>query len=143
MNRCSCDKKVCSLAHLKFSLLPPSVANIGFLQIGKVIYMFHSAKCVSKTLMVIDKQYIKFLRRANYRSKNRNGFRKERIIVGKFTVNYRAMRIIVQKIVRIKTIGVTKMRVNFVEISFQAKFLRKARNFVKIRLHNTVIPWFS
>ena len=27
------------------------------------------------------------------------------------------------------------MRGNFVEISFEAKFLRKARNFVEIRLH--------
>ena len=60
--------------------------------------MFHSAKCVSKTFVVIDKQYIEFSGRANYRSKNRNAFRKERIIVRKFTVNYRAMRIIVQKI---------------------------------------------
>ena len=57
--------------------------------------MFLSAKCVLKTLMVIDKQYIEFSGRANYRSKNQNAFRKERIIVRKFTVNYRAMRIIV------------------------------------------------
>ena len=62
-------------------------------------------------------------------------FREERIIAQKFRMNNRAKRIIVQKIARIKTISVTKMRGNFVEISFQAKFLRKARNFIKIRLH--------
>ena len=65
-------------------------------------------------------------------------FREERIIARKFVVNHRAKRIIIRKIARIKTIGVTKMRGNFVEISFQAKFLRKAtksRNFVEIRLH--------
>ena len=50
-------------------------------------------------------------------------------------MNHRAKGIIIRKIARIKTIGVTKMQGNFVEISFQAKFLRKARNFVKIRLH--------
>ena len=63
-------------------------------------------------------------------------FREERIIVRKFGVNHRAKRIIIRKIARIKTIGVTKMRGNFVAISFQAKFLRKsgkARNFVEIR----------
>ena len=72
-------------------------------------------------------------------------FRKERIIVRKFTVNHRAIRIIVRKIARIKTIGVTKMRGNIVEISFQAKFLRKAtksqefrRNSFALLLHNTV-----
>ena len=55
-------------------------------------------------------------------------FRGEQIIVRKFRVNHRAKRIIIRKIARIKTIGVTKMRGNFVEISFQAKFLRKAGN---------------
>ena len=62
-------------------------------------------------------------------------FREERIIVQKFGMNHRAKRIIIRKIVRIKTIGVTKMRGNFVEISFQTKFLQKARNFIEIRLH--------
>ena len=62
-------------------------------------------------------------------------FREERIIARKFGMNHRAKRIIIRKIARIKTIGVTKMRGDFVEISFQAKFLRKARNFVEIRLH--------
>ena len=50
-------------------------------------------------------------------------------------MNHRAKRIIIRKIARIKAIGVTKMRENFIEISFQAKFLRKARNFVEIHLH--------
>ena len=75
-------------------------------------------------------------------------FRGERIIVRKFGVNHRAKRIIIRKIARIKTIGVTKMRGNFVEISFQAKFLQKAtksqefrRNSFALLLHNTVI-WF-
>ena len=45
-------------------------------------------------------------------------FREERIIARKFTVNNRAKRIIIRKIARIKTIGVTKMWGNFVEISF-------------------------
>ena len=31
--------------------------------------MFHSSTCVSKTLVVIDKQNIEFLGRVNYRSK--------------------------------------------------------------------------
>ena len=66
-------------------------------------------------------------------------FREERIIVRKLGVNHRAKRIIIRKIAQIKTIGVTKMRGNFIEILFQAKFLRKARkkarNFVEIRLH--------
>ena len=65
-------------------------------------------------------------------------FRGEQIIARKFGANHRAKRIIIRKIVRIKTIRVTKMRGNFVEISFQAKFLRKAtksRKFVEIRLH--------
>ena len=62
-------------------------------------------------------------------------FQEEQIIARKFGVNHRAKRIIIRKIARIKTIGVTKMRGNFVEISFQAKFLRKARNFIEIRLH--------
>ena len=72
-------------------------------------------------------------------------FREERIIARKFTVNYRAKRIIVRKITRIKTIGVTKMRGNFIEISFRAKLLRKApksqefrRNSFALLLHNTV-----
>ena len=76
--------------------------------IGQVIYTFHSAKCVSNTLVAIDKQQIEFSGRANYRSKNRNDFSKERSIVRKFTVNHRAMGIIVRKIAQIKTIGVTK-----------------------------------
>ena len=74
-------------------------------------------------------------------------FREERIIVRKFGVNHRAKRIIIRKTARIKTIGVTKMRGNFVEISFQAKFLRKAtksqefrRNSFALLLHNTVYP---
>ena len=65
-------------------------------------------------------------------------FREEQIIARKFGVNHRAKRIIIQKITRIKTIGVMKMQGNFVEISFQAKFLQKAtksRNFVEIHLH--------
>ena len=62
-------------------------------------------------------------------------FREERIIARKFGMNHRAKRIIIRKIARIKTIGVTKMQGNFVEISFQAKSLRKARNFIKICLH--------
>ena len=53
-------------------------------------------------------------------------FREERIIVRKFGVNHQGKRIIIRKIVRINTTGVTKMRGNFVEILFQAKFLRKA-----------------
>ena len=113
--------------------------------IGQVIYTFHSAKCVSNTLVAIDKQQIEFSGRANYRSKNRNDFSKERSIVRKFTVNHRAMGIIVRKIAQIKTIGVTKMRGNFIEISLQAKFLRKAtksqefrRNSFALLLHNTV-----
>ena len=62
-------------------------------------------------------------------------FREEQIIARKFRMNHGAKRIIIRKIMWIKTIGVTKMRGDFVEISFQAKFLRKARNFVEIRLH--------
>ena len=50
-------------------------------------------------------------------------FREERIITRKFGMNHRAKRIIVWKIAWIKTIGVTKMEGNFVEIPFQAKFL--------------------
>ena len=72
-------------------------------------------------------------------------FREERIIARKFGMNHRAKRIILRKIARIKTIGVTKMRGNFVEVSFQAKFLRKAtksqefrRNSFALLLHNTV-----
>ena len=53
-------------------------------------------------------------------------FREERIIARKFEVNHRAKRIIMRKIMRIRTIGVTKMQGNFVKIWFQAKFLRKA-----------------
>ena len=62
-------------------------------------------------------------------------FREEQIIAQKFGMNHRAKRIIIRKIARIRTIGVTKMWGTFVEISFQAKFLQKARNFVEIRLH--------
>ena len=65
-------------------------------------------------------------------------FREERIIARKFTVNHRAKQIIIRKVTRIKTIGVTKMRGNFLEISFQRNFFekpRKARNFIEIRLH--------
>ena len=68
-------------------------------------------------------------------------FREERIIARKFGVNHRAKRIIIQKIVWIKTIGVTKMRGNFVEVSLQAKFLHRnsfallLRNAVYIMLH--------
>ena len=50
-------------------------------------------------------------------------FREQRIIARKFTVIHRAKQIIIQKVARIKTIGVTKMRGNFLEISFQTKFL--------------------
>ena len=57
---------------------------------------------------------------------NRLNFCEEQIIAQKFGVNHRAKRIIIQKITQIKTIGVTKMQGNFVEISFQAKFLQKA-----------------
>ena len=65
-------------------------------------------------------------------------FREERIIAWKFGLSHQAKRIIIRKIMRIKTIGVTKMQANFVEISFQAKFLPKAtksQNFVEIHLH--------
>ena len=72
-------------------------------------------------------------------------FREQRIIARKFTMNHRAKRIIIRKIARIKTIGVTKMRGNFVEISFQAKCLRKAtksqefrRSSFALLFHNTV-----
>ena len=71
-------------------------------------------------------------------------FREEQIIARKFGVNHRAKRISIQKIARIKTTGVTKMRGNFVKISFQVKFLRKAtnqefrRNSFALLLHNTV-----
>ena len=72
-------------------------------------------------------------------------FREERIITRKFGVNHQAKRIIIRKIVRIKTIGVMKMQGNFVEISFEAKFLRKAtksqefcRNSFALLLYNTV-----
>ena len=60
-------------------------------------------------------------------------------------MNRQAKQIVIQKIARIKTIGVTKMRGNFVEISFQEKFLQKAtksqefrRNSFALLLHNTV-----
>ena len=60
-------------------------------------------------------------------------------------VNHCAMRNIVRKIAQIKTVNVTKMQGNFVEISFQAKFLQKAtksqefrRNSFALLLHNTV-----
>ena len=62
-------------------------------------------------------------------------FREERVIARKFTVNHWARRIIIWKIAWIKTIGVIKVRGNFLEISFQAKCLRKARKFVKICLY--------
>ena len=72
-------------------------------------------------------------------------FREERIIARKFEVNHRAKQIIIRKTARIKTIGVMEMRGNFVEISFEAKFLRKAtksqefrRNSFALLLHNTV-----
>ena len=72
-------------------------------------------------------------------------FREERIIARKFAVIHRAKRIIVRKIARIKTIVVTKMLRNFIEISYRAKFLRKApksqefcRNSFALLLHNTV-----
>ena len=75
-------------------------------------------------------------------------FWEERIIARKFGVNHPAKWIIVRKIARIKTIGVTKMGGNFDEISFQAKFLRKAtksqefrRNLFGLLLHNTVSLW--
>ena len=77
-------------------------------------------------------------------------FREERIIARKFGMNHRAKRIIIRKIARIKTIGVTKMRGNFVEVSFQAKFLRKAtksqefrRNSFALLLHNIVHDVFT
>ena len=44
-------------------------------------------------------------------------FREERITARKFGMNHQAKGIIIRKIARIKTIGVTKMRGNFVEIS--------------------------
>ena len=72
-------------------------------------------------------------------------FREEWIIARKFGVNHWAKRIIIRKVVPVKTIGVTKMRGNFMEISFQAKFLRKAtksrefrRDSFALLLHNTV-----
>ena len=68
----------------------------------------------------------------------------------KYGVNHRAKRIIIRKVALIKTIGVTKMRGNFVEISFQTKFLRKApksqefrRNSFALLLHNTVLASFT
>ena len=59
-------------------------------------------------------------------------FREEQIIARKFRVNHWAKWIIIGKIARIKTIGVMKMRGNFIKISFEGKFLRKARNIDKI-----------
>ena len=66
-------------------------------------------------------------------------------MVRKFAVNHHAKRNIARKITRIKTIGATKMRGNFIAISFQAKFLRKAtktqefcQNSFALLLHNTV-----
>ena len=80
---------------------------------------------------------------------NRSYFREEQIITRKFGMNYQAKRIIVRKIAWIKTIGAMKMRGNFAEISFQAKFLRKAtksqefhRNSFALLLHNTVLKLF-
>ena len=72
-------------------------------------------------------------------------FQEEQIIARKFGMNHQAKRIIIQKIAWIKAIGVTKMWGNFVEISFQVKFLRKAmksqefrQNLFALLLHNTV-----
>ena len=63
----------------------------------------------------------------------------------KFGMNHGGKQIIIRKIAQIKTIGVTKMQGNFVEVSFQAKFLRKTmksqefrRNSFALLLHNTV-----
>jgi len=93
----------------------------------------------------IDKQYIEFSGGAYYRSKIAATFQEERISAQKFTVNHHAKRISVRKIVQIKTIGVMKMRGNFMEISFEPKFLQKAlksqefrRNLFALLLHNTV-----
>ena len=92
---------------------------------GKVIYILHSATCVSKRFWPIDEQKIVRLIAANFREeriivrKIAATFREEGIIARKFAVNYRGQRIIVRKFARIgATIGVTKMRGNFVEISF-------------------------
>ena len=65
-------------------------------------------------------------------------------------MNHQAKRIIIRKTARIKTIGVTKIRGNFDEISFQAKFLRKATKSQEFRwnsfallLHDTVFEFLS
>ena len=93
---------------------------------------------------------------------NRSNFREERIIVRKIAVTFREERIITRKFEgessskanyhsknRADQIDVMKMRGNFVEISFQAKFLRKAtksqefrRNSFALLLHSTVLLLF-
>ena len=106
---------------------------------------------VSLSEVFQNRSWLLINNRSNFRDeriivrKIETNFRKERIIVRRFTVNHRTMRIIVRKIAQIKTIGVTKMQGNFVDISFQAKFLRKAiksqefrRNSFALVLHNTV-----
>ena len=70
----------------------------------------------------------------------------KQIIVRKLRVNHRTKRIIVLKVTRIEAIVVPKMPGNFIEISFQAKFLQKApksqefhRNSFALLLHNIVL----
>ena len=82
-----------------------------------------------------SKNHRKFSGGANYHSKVQNKL--------SCTANYRS------KSARSGTTGVTKMRGNFLEILFQAKFLPKAKksqefcqNLFALLLHNTVICAF-
>ena len=85
-----------------------------------------SELCFKNALGLVKNSRLNFREERIIVRKIATTFREERIIIRKFGVNHRAKRIIIRKIARIKTIGVTKMRGNLVEISFQGKFLRKA-----------------
>ena len=112
--------------------------------IGKVIYS-PGEVCFENARGLLINNRLNFRDERIIVRKIATTFRKERIILQKFAVSHHAKRTI-QKITRIKTIGVTKMRGNFIEISFQAKFLQKAtksqefrRNLFALLLHNIVL----
>ena len=107
--------------------------------IGKVIYNVGISVSLlinnSQDQIYRSKNHSDFSRRANYRAK----------IWGESSSK---AGIIIWKIAQIKTIGVTKMRGKFVEISFHAKFLWKAtkrqefrQNSFALLLYNTVFEW--
>ena len=116
--------------------------------IGKVIYNYISVSelCLKNALGLLINNRSNFWEERIIVRKIAATFQREQVIAQNFEVNHQAKWIIIQKIAQIKKIGVMNKLGNFIEISFQAKFVWKATkseefrwNLFGLLLHNTDI----